>query len=192
MACWNCGAAPADRNRLSSSVSSFVDIAHLLSTNDNPSDDEITLIRSSLAGISRLMDALNAQIGGLVAERDGMAKQLQKYSSVLSPVRRIPPELVCEIFSYTLPPESRNPDGIVEPPPWYLGHISRPWRDIALGQSALWRIIGIYHSANPTRPKPSSLAAVQTQLARSYNALLDVHFEWWMAETIDASPFLDV
>ncbi|KAJ7628270.1 hypothetical protein DFH06DRAFT_1057440, partial [Mycena polygramma] len=189
MACWKCGAAPADRDELSSSGP--VDLTHLLSTNDPLLDVENTLIRHLVAKDSHRMDALNAQIRLLIAERDGMAERLKQYSAVLAPVRRVPPELVYEIFSWTLPLERQIRPGIVPQPPWYLGHISRSWRNIAVALPALWSSVDIYHSEHLPHSMASPLEMIQTQLTRSANAPLHVNFRWCIDEPVDAPLFFD-
>ncbi|KAJ7628281.1 hypothetical protein DFH06DRAFT_1102817 [Mycena polygramma] len=145
---------PTDRDALSSSLPSSV--VRLLSTNEPPSDVELPLIRRFLANGPARMDGLNAQIdrlsttlARLISERDGLAEDLQKYPTLLAPVRRVPYELVCEIFSWTLP-YTRKPEAerntVIHRPPLYLGHICGTWRDIAINFPPLWTTITVYHS----------------------------------------------
>ncbi|KAJ6501200.1 hypothetical protein C8R47DRAFT_970627 [Mycena vitilis] len=127
----------------------------------------------------------------LIAERDGIAERLKQYSAVLAPVRRVPPELVCEIFSWTLPRERQIRLGIVTQPPWYLGHISRSWRNIAVDLPTLWSSVDIYHSEHLPHSMASPLEMIQTQLIRSVNAPLHVNFRWCIDEPVDAPLFFD-
>ncbi|KAJ7659073.1 hypothetical protein DFH06DRAFT_435956 [Mycena polygramma] len=189
------GAAPIDRDEQRSSIA-LSSLTHLLSTNNPPSDVEISLIRDSITDDSLRMNALNAQIdtlsallARLIVERDGMADRLQKYSAVLSPVRRIPAELVCEIFLRTLPDQRSIDDDTADPAPWYLGHVSRTWRHIATGFPLLWRTVSVYHSED-LHHQP--LAMLQAQLERSSGAPLDLNLGWWADRIDDALPLLDV
>ncbi|KAJ6592465.1 hypothetical protein B0H19DRAFT_909005, partial [Mycena capillaripes] len=125
-------------------------IDNLLATNDPPTEAGIPLIRDFISHGALRVDALNAQIDllraamdRLIAERNDMADRVQKYPIILSPIRRVPSELVCEIFRWTLPHTKTVAGKAVEQPPWYLGHISRPWRDIALADPFLWNSIKV-------------------------------------------------
>ncbi|KAJ7610560.1 hypothetical protein DFH06DRAFT_1308685, partial [Mycena polygramma] len=200
MACWNCGAAPTNRDAAADALLTFTfpftDFIGLLATNNTPSDLELALTRDAFDNDSVRINDLNAQIDvlsatltRLVAERDGMADRLRKYTTVMAPVRRLPPELVCEIFSWTLSQTKSSDDGPPDQPPWSLGHICQTWRDIAIHFPLLWRTVSISHFED-RRHQP--LAMLQTQLRRSADALLDVHLAWWTDEFDDALPVLDV
>jgi hypothetical protein len=56
-------------------------------------------------------------------------------------------------------------------PAWYLGHVCRSWRDLALSYPALWSFISI-----PWRPTSQHLSRIGAQLLRAANAPLDI--EW--------------
>ncbi|KAJ7659064.1 hypothetical protein DFH06DRAFT_435878 [Mycena polygramma] len=197
MICWNCGAAPLHRDEPPSSIPPSSHLTHLLSTNNPLSDVEISHIRDSITDALLRMNALNAHIHALsatlarlTAERDGMADRLQKYLAVLSPVRRIPAELICEIFSWTLPHTRNFDDDTADAAPWYLGHICRTWRHIVTGFPPIWRAVSVFHSAD-YRHQP--LAMLQAQLMRSANAPLDINWGWRAGtKTNDAVPLLDV
>ncbi|KAJ7616987.1 hypothetical protein DFH06DRAFT_1306934 [Mycena polygramma] len=114
-----------------------------------------------------------------------------QYTAVggLSPVRRLPPEIICEIFSWTLPQTRRVAGSPPIGPPWYLGQISRRWREIALTIPSLWSSITVLHTINYSHERVSPLPMVQAQLIRSADEPLDVDFEWWRDER-DAGPYL--
>ncbi|KAJ7628280.1 hypothetical protein DFH06DRAFT_1057448 [Mycena polygramma] len=199
MACWNCGAPPTADRELS--ILPSINIDHLLSTNDPPSHVEAPLIREFLAncplqidGLNTHIDVLSKTLARLVAERDGLADRLQKYPDVLAPVRRLPSEVVCEIFSWTLPYTRKVRTNEytwtkrVPHPPLYLGHISRIWKDIAIGFPSLWSTIIVHPSKNPDL----AVAMIQTQLTRTASAPLRIILEWWTADTNAALPLLDL
>lgn len=102
--CWKCGAPPTTLEPLPVPSS----LTRLLESNDPPLEYEIPFIRDISQGQNR-MDALDAQIRLLQAtlaelgrKRDETAGYVQQYSAILSPVRRVPPELICETFALTL------------------------------------------------------------------------------------------
>ncbi|KAJ7670145.1 hypothetical protein DFH06DRAFT_1180096 [Mycena polygramma] len=194
MACPNgCSAFHSDAppsqtpGRLSSTIQ------HLLNSNHSPEEAETPVLAGLATEGRRRVDGLNAQIEGLkvsmgrlIAERDAWAERVQQYDAVLSPLRRVPPELIGEVFSWTLPCIRRVHGTTVDAAPWYLGQISRAWREIALSFPSLWTVITI-HSLDKTPP-----LALQTQLARSANAPLDINFTWLTKKTVAAAPCVDV
>ncbi|KAJ7635700.1 hypothetical protein DFH06DRAFT_1302931 [Mycena polygramma] len=201
MTCWNCGAVFIGRfgsDDLAPIPSLSFATQQLMRTNIPPTDAEISALRDFTASGRRRVDALDAQIAmlratiaRLTSERDNLDEQVDQYLHVLSPARRVPPELICEIFSWTLPCTRSVAGSIVTQAPWYLGHISRPWREIALGFPPLWSSILIYHSTGYPHEKVSPLAMVETQLIRSSNALLRVEMEWLADTPSDAAPFME-
>ncbi|KAJ7661350.1 hypothetical protein DFH06DRAFT_943334, partial [Mycena polygramma] len=64
-------------------------------------------------------------------------EHLREHRAILHPLRRAPPELICEIFACTL--DSLDGVDIFSPaPPWYLGQICQSWRLWALAYPRLW------------------------------------------------------
>ncbi|KAJ6505896.1 hypothetical protein C8R47DRAFT_1102751 [Mycena vitilis] len=166
-------------------------IRHLLRSNEPPGDTEIAIITGLISHFQHTVDALAARIGEatsdqLIAERDGLAERVQQYTAVLSPIRRVPPEIICEIFSRTLRHTVRVPGSLPIEAPWYLGQISSRWREIALAIPSLWSPItvldpGLLWSDDPGQyayGKVSPLPMIQAQLIRSANEPLDVEFMW--------------
>jgi hypothetical protein len=199
MAGRNCGAASPELSATQGLAS--IDFERLLTTNEPPTDPEILVLQDYIANDRPVLNALNAQIDFLrasesldrrITERDEMAEQIQRCTAVLSPVRRLPPELICEFFAWTLPCTRRVDGQMVDQAPWYLGHISRLWRDIALACPSLWSLITLYHSEGYPHEVVSPVAMIETQLIRSGSAPLAVDFRWTMDENFDATPFLDV
>ncbi|KAJ7696385.1 hypothetical protein B0H14DRAFT_2240124, partial [Mycena olivaceomarginata] len=108
-----------------------------LRSNDVPLDSETSFIRGIISEGQNQIDTLDAQIDKMEAEiarlaqkRDEMAEHVHQHRAILAPVRRVPPELVCEILVLSL---SSSGDGPENRPPWHLGHICRLWRHCVLG-----------------------------------------------------------
>ncbi|KAJ7131386.1 hypothetical protein C8R44DRAFT_57072 [Mycena epipterygia] len=182
------GGAETAQPELPTSSSSFSSrLAHLLESKDIPLDSDVPVIRRIIAENQTRVDALNAQIDilqiameRLIAERDERQECVRMHIAVVSPVRRMPPELMCEIFALT-PCTRRIGEDTVYCPPWRLGHICRSWRDWAHADPSLWRTIEIsnnHYSAcesldlHDTHP-PSM---IETQLRLSGNGPLTVIF----------------
>ncbi|KAF7358439.1 F-box domain-containing protein [Mycena venus] len=210
--CLTCGAPQAtlasilqEADALGATVaSSSPRLTSLLTSNTAPLESEILFIRRIVSDGQAQVNALDAQIGvlealvpqlqaalaQLVRRRDEAAMNVRRHQSVISPIRLMPPELICEIFTLTV--ESRT--GFFYPP-WQLGQISQSWRHLALSYPSLWSYITItttyVSSYLPYTVSPSKftrlLLQIETQLLRSANAPLDID---WSNANSDMEPRL--
>ncbi|KAJ6476742.1 hypothetical protein C8R47DRAFT_1323542 [Mycena vitilis] len=175
-------------------------IQDLLRSNEPPGETEIAIITGLITHFRHTVEVLTARMGirgttsdqltELIAERDELDESVQQYTALLSPIRRMPPEIMCEIFSWTLPHTRRVPGSLPIGAPWYLGQISTRWREIALALPSLWSSITVLHAKKHPHKEASPLRIVQTQLTRSASASLHVDFEWEV-DGSDAGPFFD-
>ncbi|KAJ6568418.1 hypothetical protein DFH09DRAFT_1363119 [Mycena vulgaris] len=153
----------------------------LLTTNEAPEGAELSFIRSIVSNadtrlvhldneISQLQDRLRQ----LEEERATLTNYRAENNAVLSPLRRMPPEVLCEIFSWTLPllraAMAAGHRGDVGKSPWVLTHISSRWRAVAVSTPSLWSLVAIDYLDSPRY----SLPMLETQLARARN--LTIHF----------------
>ncbi|KAF8218286.1 hypothetical protein K438DRAFT_1557093, partial [Mycena galopus ATCC 62051] len=119
----------------------------LLNSNEAPEDSEFTFIRSIVSDA----DACLARLDDEISKIEGKLQQLKEERallsgyqacnrSIISPLRRIPPEVLAEIFSCTLPSvtESLRTKEYMACSPWVLSHISARWRAISLSTPSLW------------------------------------------------------
>ncbi|KAJ7850321.1 hypothetical protein B0H14DRAFT_2509545 [Mycena olivaceomarginata] len=163
-------------------VSSPPDLIHLLQSNDPPQESQIPLIRDMISDDEKrilLMDAeiialetkihnLNANLAQSLQKRNDAAVRAHQHRSILSPIRRVPPELICEIFELLH-------DGKAETrPPWYFGHISQSWRHTALSLEQLWSFIVV--GSPPSAKSDALVASIEVQLQRSAHVPLDIYF----------------
>ncbi|KAJ7609005.1 hypothetical protein FB45DRAFT_707482, partial [Roridomyces roridus] len=99
--------------------------------------------RARLAVLEEGIVELEDRLKQLQSERAALKALHEEDSAILSPLRRVPPEILAEIFSWTLPGPD---DGFalagrkVKHSPWILGHICRRWRAIALSTPSLWSL----------------------------------------------------
>ncbi|KAJ7133991.1 hypothetical protein C8R43DRAFT_638939, partial [Mycena crocata] len=164
-----------------------LEVEDLLLNNDVPTEVQtqkiqefLTVAQDSLAGLHNLLDQPleDATHAELILERDTLLDIIKCYTGTLSAVRRIPSEILCDVFALTLPHE-RNAygGGTIPAPPWHLGWISRRWRAAAIGYGHLWTSIHIGTDEMQTDKLISHfypLAAVETQLDRSTSCDLDI------------------
>ncbi|KAJ7648200.1 hypothetical protein DFH06DRAFT_573665 [Mycena polygramma] len=181
--CHNCGAPPltltplADPESRPAVSSESPELAHLLKSNDPPLESELPSIREAISDGQDRISVFDAQIGTLKEQihdlqsailqlqsrRSEIVESIHQHQSITSPIRRIPAELVCEIFLLAWASEDA-----VNKPPWYLGHICRLWRNYAVSYPALWISLTVGPSVGPT------LWRLKEQLLRSANAAIDI------------------
>ncbi|KAJ7174187.1 hypothetical protein C8R43DRAFT_1102646 [Mycena crocata] len=147
---------------------------HLLKSNELPFGFEISAIRQVISDGQEFVNALEAQIqdvqdvnvlAGLIQKRNETADSVRLHRAAVSPLRRVPPELICEILALSTEGNSS--------PPWHLGHISRFWRQAAISFGHLWSYIHLRSSADYI----SKMPILEHQLLRSANASLTVNFD---------------
>ncbi|KAF7290380.1 F-box domain-containing protein [Mycena chlorophos] len=121
-----------------------------LGTNYCPTEDDITAIHSILEEpITQLrhLDAkiadLQRSIDALIVERDAVASFVESHQQLLSPIRRVPPELLQEIFIACLPSTDLAAMSASEAPLLLTGVCSR-WRDIATATPRLYSHFHVY------------------------------------------------
>ncbi|KAJ7124356.1 hypothetical protein C8R44DRAFT_619933 [Mycena epipterygia] len=117
-----------------------------LHSNEAPGDSDSTIVRSMLskarkrlAVVERELTRRRERMQALKEERASLSGYLTENNAILSPLRRILPEVLGEIFSWTLPSihELRQEDSGVRDSPWVLTHISSRWRTVALSTPSL-------------------------------------------------------
>ncbi|KAJ7124314.1 hypothetical protein C8R44DRAFT_147227 [Mycena epipterygia] len=156
-----------------------------LNSNEAPLDTESTMVKSVVPK-ARLRLAVVEHEQSLEEERASLSGQLAEHNTILSPLRRMPPEVLGEIFSWNLPSIDTLRRGrlSVADSPWVLTHISGHWRAVALSIPSLWSLMVIIfrHESIP----PLSMIKTQIQRARS----LKIHF--YGHEESDPRPQIDV
>ncbi|KAJ7359791.1 hypothetical protein DFH08DRAFT_417356 [Mycena albidolilacea] len=165
--CWQCGAS--SEPAIASESPPLRDFHRLLTSNDIPLDSEIPFIRDIASDEQKQVDTLEAAIVQLTRKRDEMVENIRQHCAILSPIRRVPPELVCEILALSL--SSEDDGDMANEPPWHLGHICRFWRHCVLAYPALWSSITIPSSSSDPRP---FLSMLEIQLVRCADAPLRV------------------
>lgn len=123
------------------------------------------------------------KLAKLGCKRKQYLDQAAFYSSFHAPIRRLPPELLAEIFAYSLP-DNRIPDHRLSP--MLLCQVSTTWRQVALTHPELWD--GIQSPFALLRPEcaippPEAFAKVmETWFTRSHSRLISLSlcFRQWL------------
>ena len=157
-------------------------ITALLQTHRIPSSSETAFLRSTYwethSSISRLDNAASQ----LLNEPQALHNYRQTLGALLSSVRRLPPELLAEIFELCLPKDYHEKgahQAVMLP-----SHVCRHWRSVALSIPKLWSKIVLDVS---DRMVESRTALVTAWLSRSGESSLSITLDG-----INVRPILDV
>ncbi|KAJ6485564.1 hypothetical protein C8R45DRAFT_276122 [Mycena sanguinolenta] len=194
--CANCGALFVGTVPETPDISVIPETRHhtLLTTNEPPEDSDAVFVQSvvsktdpRLAYLENEISKIRDQLKQLEDEHHSLIIYRTRNKAILSPVRRIPTEILGGIFRWTLPPirDDSNLDRSrfdFRNSPWLLTHISTRWRAISIATPSLWsRIVidyvEIHQSSLSRRRTPSSahyLSMVRAQIQRSQQ--LQLHF----------------
>ncbi|KAJ3562520.1 hypothetical protein NP233_g9517 [Leucocoprinus birnbaumii] len=126
----------------------FSIIAGLPCSNHAPSDLEAHYILKSIAHGNSHLEFLETEIRtlretlvNLEQRQENVRNYLSSQRSLLSPIRRIPPEILGQIFlalQNVSEPICFGDDALENIEPWTLLRVCRFWRDVALSLSELW------------------------------------------------------
>ncbi|KAJ7250454.1 hypothetical protein B0H12DRAFT_1001162, partial [Mycena haematopus] len=87
-----------------------------------------------MADLDAKIALLQSSLNKFLDERDKLEVEIRMHESGLSPLRRVPPEILSHIFALTLPPE--QPDA--EAAPWTISVVCVRWRAIVTSQPCFW------------------------------------------------------
>ncbi|KAJ7785680.1 hypothetical protein B0H16DRAFT_1681019 [Mycena metata] len=182
--------------------------ASKLGTNYCPLDKEVLEIERLLVEpLSRLkyiddeIVALQKTIDELARERDSLSTYVGAHKALLSPLRRLPLDIIQEIFVACLPAHRNCVMSAVEAP-ILLGRICSSWRALSSSTPRLWARL---HIVEPPRSLPAQiyeekyaqrLAITKAWLGRSGHCPLSISLDSSESRTPGApdavNPFLEV
>ncbi|KAJ7691964.1 hypothetical protein B0H17DRAFT_1010809, partial [Mycena rosella] len=124
----------------------------LLTSNEVPLEPDLLAVNSvisktdaRLAWLDTEILRLQDRLKELEEERTALSSFRAQNNAILSPLRRMPPEVLGEIFAWTLPSvkDALERGFSVGRSPWVLGQINSPWRSVALSTPSLWSLVAI-------------------------------------------------
>lgn len=163
---------------------------HLLHSNVPPSDSEAI-------DILKVISAVEAQSLHLQEIQEGGADRMTKHQldladqfvhahrGVLSAIRRIPPELLQEIFIHITVPWTYSRWNTI---PWALSQVCRRWRTTALSVSSLWSRLPTIYLHKKT--SCSYAAQIRELLLRSRDAPISFYLYAPFKE-LNSHPIID-
>ncbi|KAK7051956.1 hypothetical protein R3P38DRAFT_3255198 [Favolaschia claudopus] len=150
------------------------DILERLRHSDIPSDVEIHKIRDSIAMAQSSIVALQSQAP--TAETEDLSKYVAQYSSLLSPIRRLPLDILRTIFLDPIANQGElrltRHSILVHCRPNSLGAVCYHWRCVSLETAMLWSSLLIY----PNQPNRYTIDGLRIALQRSQKAPLHLAF----------------
>ncbi|KAK7448796.1 hypothetical protein VKT23_013526 [Stygiomarasmius scandens] len=106
-------------------------------TNYAASDVEAEEIKRIIRGSEQELAVLDEEITKLESRRNKISIFVNGHRSLCSPVRRLPPELLSQIFIHCIPSQHLPTRSNLEAPLLFL-QVCRKWRQVTLDTPALW------------------------------------------------------
>ncbi|KAK7001452.1 hypothetical protein R3P38DRAFT_3049202 [Favolaschia claudopus] len=114
-----------------------------INTNYIPTDPEISQIRAHLLPHEAELARLDALIQDLCAQRDRVKDYVDSHKALISHPRRLPQDILEEIFLACLP-TAHNAVMSLSEPPLLLGRICSRWRSVAFALPRLWSSLHVH------------------------------------------------
>ncbi|KAJ7879033.1 hypothetical protein B0H14DRAFT_1622309, partial [Mycena olivaceomarginata] len=150
-------------------------LAHLLASSA-PLGLEYSLAVSYIDELESQIGLLDETIASLQLRRADLLQSVKVHRAALSPIRRLPPEILGEIFSLvvraTFHSYTVEQTPLTQHAPWLFTRVCRYWSAVALSNSALWSMILRDHDC--TEENPGALPLTKLCLERSGNVPLNV------------------
>ncbi|KAJ7160958.1 hypothetical protein C8R46DRAFT_356856 [Mycena filopes] len=140
---------PYDDEEMPDLVCKYPCLAPLIASNDVPQPAQLAIlweirrehqtaifkVDTDIADVESALEALEVRRVALLREQRVLRLAVNQFLGLMSLVRRLPPEILGEIFLYLTPVVCKNYQT-----PWYLGQICHYWRRVALSLRPLWSV----------------------------------------------------
>ncbi|KAJ7101304.1 hypothetical protein B0H15DRAFT_943641 [Mycena belliarum] len=168
----------------------------ILHTNTIPCDADCRTIREHLTAPQRELVNLDEEISRVQDQLDALTRRkaaldayVEAHLAMISPARRLPDDVVRDIFAQCLP-SHRNPIVSSDEAPLLLCQICRHWRDLALTTPRLWSSL---HIVLPTDPRLQVLTQIVSEWLDRSGVLplsLSVIYSGWTDARQNLLPML--
>jgi hypothetical protein len=137
-------------------------VEHLFISNNPPSTAETWLVQRVLmehtAELLRIEEETERLLKQLRLQRRQVQDTIGTHRAILSPLRRVPPEILSDIFVQCLP-RTQYIGPMRHQAPLLLGQICRRWRQVAFSTPQLWSSISITVTGCDVAPAFGTLEA---------------------------------
>ncbi|KAJ2930329.1 hypothetical protein H1R20_g6784, partial [Candolleomyces eurysporus] len=160
-------------------MSSTSPFAQHLHTNYVPSNTELNHLQCLVDERQKSVDTLDREIEALTKRRDEHAKFVKEHSALLSPIRRVPNDILSLVFLACLPhnsPSRRLTRLSAVHPALVVSHVCQRWRQLSFNTPLLWSIIDI------GVPKPPDSREYRLDDAMA-------HWQWQMQVIFEMTEF---
>ncbi|KAF9042301.1 hypothetical protein BJ165DRAFT_1372430 [Panaeolus papilionaceus] len=169
--------------------------------NDELPDSTVLQIKSDLScwhdklrDIKGTIAVLRLTLATLHKQQEKLEKFICSFDPVFAPIRRLPDDVLGEIFYHCLPTH-RNPIPITSTPPLVLTLVCRKWRTVAISSPKLWTKLHVAFQSSVTERQydPNQqfshrwqlrLAGIKTWLSRSGNLPLSISLKGVIIKSI--------
>ncbi|KAE9407239.1 hypothetical protein BT96DRAFT_150934 [Gymnopus androsaceus JB14] len=137
---------------------------------------EISFLQKKISETESQVESLEAQISELTCQRDSKLVELASFRNIIAPIRRIPMEILSEIFELAHLPN----DGIFHSKhdivlyTHNFSSVCAAWRKVALATPRLWSKL-CFHEGYKSKPFESKAEQVKEWINRSRGLPLDVY-----------------
>ncbi|KAK7034525.1 hypothetical protein VNI00_012372 [Paramarasmius palmivorus] len=111
-------------------------------TNYAPSPQEVSDIQQLLVEPEKELKFLDEEFVRVYNQRIKLKTYIDNHRSLLSPIRRVPVDIIREIFAHCLPTLSL-PTANVKEAPLLLTRVCRSWREAAITTPCLWNSVHV-------------------------------------------------
>ncbi|KAJ7580162.1 hypothetical protein C8J56DRAFT_1058472 [Mycena floridula] len=160
---------------------------HYLCTNQPPAPADLVAIKANIQVRQDEVQAIQAQLDDkelkpgdlcvLESRKRAEIQALERQKAILHPLRRLPPEMLREIFRHVATTQDTTSWHHLNPnSPWNLTGVCQKWRQISISFPELWSTITIGDESTngePTFGEPSK-QLLELVLERSASSLLDI------------------
>lgn len=153
----------------------------ILHTNTIPTPSQAIAITATLTTAQAYLDnrqseiaRLNTILATLTADSETWAAHIHANAVLLSPARRMPDDVLKEIFERCFSSEDRSLHS--DQPPWVLGRVCRQWREVVISSPRVWSFLSLHFDGSPlsTEKCASRERTLELYLSRSEQCLLSI------------------
>lgn len=140
----------------------------------------LSAITSRISWIDDQITRLQSHRESLLSKRNQELSNVATLKSILSPIRRVPIDILCEIFLRCLP-ETQTVASLsrshVDEAPLLLCQICPKWRRIALGFPLLWKSLGLRGTVSLAAVRRPLLSVLKSWFARAGSCPLSLSLD---------------